>query len=115
MFVNSIPIYWGNPKVGIDFNPRSFVNVNDFQSYDEVIRYIIELDTNEERYLQTASEPWLNNNKVADEFSEESFLDFFDFVVKDSKTKMPVAKSLYHKNMHRGVLLKEKIKRRFHS
>ena len=109
MFANSIPIYWGNPLVAKDFNTKSFVNINDFKSYDEAIKYIIELDTNEEKYLEMVAQPWLNDNKVADEFTDESFLDFFDFIVKDSKTKRPVAKSLYHKNMHRCLLLKEKI------
>ena len=109
MFVNTIPIYWGNSRVGEDFNTRSFVNVNDFKCYDEAIKYIIELDTNEGKHLAMAAQPWLNDNRIADEFSEESVLDFFDFIVKDSKTKRPVAKSIYHRSMHKTLLLKAKI------
>jgi len=108
MFANSIPVYWGNPDVAIDFNTKSFVNINDFKSYDEAIKYIIELDNDDDKYLAMASEPWLNNNKVADEFTEESFLDFFDFIVKDSKTKKPVAKSFYKRNVHKVHFLKDK-------
>lgn len=109
MFSNTIPIYWGNPKVKTDFNTKSFININDFNSYDEAINYIIELDTNEEKYLEMAAQPWINNNRLADEFSEESILDFFDFIVKDSKTKKAVAKSFYNRNIHRAKILKEKI------
>lgn len=114
MFVNSIPVYWGNPYVAKDFNTKSFVNINDFGSWNEAINYIIELDTDEEKYLEMALQPWLNDNRVANEFSEESVLDFFDFIVKDSKTKRPVAKSIFHRNIHESLILKEKIKSKFH-
>jgi hypothetical protein len=30
MTVNSIPIYWGNPEIGKEFNTKSFINVYDF-------------------------------------------------------------------------------------
>lgn len=109
MFANSIPIYWGNPRVGEDFNTKSFVNINDFKSYSEAIEYIIELDNDDEKYFAMVSEPWMKNNKVADEFSEESFLDFFEFIIKDSKTKKPVAKSLYKRGIHQYEILKEKL------
>lgn len=109
MLVNSIPVYWGNPEVQIDFNIKSFVNVNEFKSYEEAIEYIIELDRNEEKYLEMASQPWLNNNKIADEFSEESLLGFFDFIIEDSKTKKPVAKSFYKSYLHRSSLLKANV------
>ncbi len=110
MFVNSIPVYWGNPVVQKDFNTKSFVNVNDFKSYDEAIEHIIELDKNEEKYLEMASQPWLNDNRIADEFSEESFLNFFYFIVKDSKIRKPVARSLYKKFMHQKTHFKSKVK-----
>ncbi|MDQ2719745.1 MAG: glycosyltransferase family 10 [Bacteroidota bacterium] len=109
MHVNSIPVYWGNPLVQIDFNTKSFINVSDFKSYDEAIEYIIELDKNEDKYLEMAAEPWLNGNRVADAFTEQSFLDFFDFIIKDSKTKKPVAQSLYHRYAHNANFSKNKI------
>lgn len=109
MLVNSIPIYWGNPKVQVDFNTKSFVNINDFKSYDEVIEYIIELDRNEEKYLEVALRPWLNNNRIAEEFLEESFLDFFEFVIQDSKRKKPVAKSMLHRYIHEARILQRKV------
>jgi len=97
MLVNSIPIYWGDPEVGRDFNTESFVNINDFRSHDDAIKYIIELDKDEEKYLAKASKPWFNDNKLSSEYSEESLLDFFDFIIKDSKKKKPIAKSLSKK------------------
>ncbi|HEU5365782.1 MAG TPA: glycosyltransferase family 10, partial [Hanamia sp.] len=108
MLVNSIPIYWGDPAIKRDFNTKSFININDFKSYDEAIEYIIQLDANYEKYLEVASQPWLNDNKIKEEFLEESLLNFFDFILKDSKRKKPVSKSLYLNYSNRFKLLKYK-------
>ena len=51
MTVNSIPLYWGNPKIDLEFNPKSFVNFYDFNSFDQMIEYIIELDKDDSKYL----------------------------------------------------------------
>jgi hypothetical protein len=106
MLANSIPIYWGNPVVGDDFNTKSFVNVNDFKTFEEAVKYIMELDQNEEKYLDMASEPWFIDNKIPQELTEESILDFFDFIVKDSKKRRPVARSVFKKYKRQKVHLK---------
>jgi alpha(1,3/1,4) fucosyltransferase len=115
MLVNSIPIYWGNPKVGLDFNTRSFIHVNSFTTYDEAIDYIIDLDNDDERFLQMAAEPWFKNNRIPDEFCEQSFLDFFDFVISDSKHKKPVANSFMLSQTHKAKLLLKKAKTIFYN
>ena len=110
MFANSIPIYWGNPVVNIDFNTKSFVNVNDFASYDDAVNYIIALDKNDERYAAMCMQPWFNNNQIPAEMQNESLLQFFEYILKDSKTKKPVALSRYKKYAHKAGLLVSKIK-----
>ena len=62
MVANSLPIYYGNPEVHRDFNPRSFVNVHDFSSFDEAISKVIELDKNDDLYAEMTMEPWLHGN-----------------------------------------------------
>lgn len=47
----SVPIYWGNPLVNIEFNHNAFINCNDFSSADECIEYIKEVDKNDKLYL----------------------------------------------------------------
>lgn len=109
MLVNSIPIYWGNTSVAKDFNTKSFINVNDFKRYEDAIDYIIELDNNHDMYMNLMAEPWFNSNVIPQEFTEEKIMAFFDFIIKDSKVKKPVAKSMYRKYAHKGVLFKQKI------
>jgi hypothetical protein len=109
MLVNSIPVYWGNEEVGKDFNSNSFIHVNQYGSYKDVIDRLVELDRDEEKYMQLAMQPWFHNNKVPHEFSQESFADFFDFVIKDMKTKSPVALSVVKSNLHKAELFKNKM------
>jgi hypothetical protein len=54
---NTIPIYWGNPDVVKEFNPKAFINCNDYDNLDDVIKKVIELDNNDEEYLKMLKEP----------------------------------------------------------
>ncbi len=109
MFTDTIPIYWGNPQVGIDFNTKSFVNVNDFPSFDDAIKYIIELDSDDIKYHKVAMEPWFKNNLVHEELRHESLIDFFDYILDDSKSRTPVAKSIFKRQKHNLRLLSVKL------
>jgi len=74
MRAHSLPIYWGNPKVGLDFNTSSFINVHDFSSLEAVVDEIIFLDTHNEAYLDKLSQPcvkkgqWVDYKKELSEF-----------------------------------------------
>jgi len=62
MVVNSMPIYWGNPNIELDFNKDSFIYVNEFPSIEKVIEEVIRLDKDDNAYLKKISEPWLSEN-----------------------------------------------------
>lgn len=48
----SVPIYWGNALVTRDFNPKAFINCNDYDNdFDAVIERIKELDNDPDKYL----------------------------------------------------------------
>lgn len=48
----SIPIYMGDPRITLDFNPNSFVNCNDFNNWNELLEYIGYLDNNDDAYMK---------------------------------------------------------------
>ena len=110
MLVNSIPVYWGNPAVGKDFNTNSFINILDVNSYDAAIEKIIELDKDDEKYMAMASQPWFVNNELPGEFTQESFAAYFDFVIKDSKESKPVGSSFTKDSLHRLSLVSNRMK-----
>lgn len=115
MLVNSIPVYWGNPLVDKDFNTQSFINVKDLNSFDEAIENIIALDKDKDKYMVMAAQPWFNNNKVPNEFSQESLAEFFDYIIEDSKTRKPVAQNLMKNLEHRTNLFTAKLKNAFYT
>jgi GR25 family glycosyltransferase involved in LPS biosynthesis/glycosyltransferase involved in cell wall biosynthesis len=52
-----IPIYWGTNYVIKDFNPKTFINANDFKNFDKLIEYIIKVDTDDALYESYFKEP----------------------------------------------------------
>lgn len=59
----TVPIYWGDPGVVKDFNPESFINAHDFNSFDEVVQRVKEIDNDDALYLKMRNaSPLLNNN-----------------------------------------------------
>ncbi len=45
MVARCLPMYWGNPLIAEEFNPRSFLNRSEFSSDEALIEKIIELET----------------------------------------------------------------------
>jgi hypothetical protein len=72
-----VPIYWGDPEVGRDFNPKSFVNVGDFASDEEAIRHVARIDQDPDLYRSYLEEPFFHGNKPPGLFDEDRILGFF--------------------------------------
>lgn len=60
----TIPIFWGNPEVGREFNAKRFINCHDFDNLDEVVERVKEIDNNDDLYLSIINQPVTvpNNN-----------------------------------------------------
>lgn len=76
MTVNSIPIYSGGSGVMNDFNKKSFISLHDFENMGNMIEYIIELDNNDDKYLEVLKQPWFNNNQIPDNNKIENIKSF---------------------------------------
>lgn len=59
LVAGSIPIYYGSETVTEIFNGKAFINCNDYNSFDDVIKKIIELDNNDEKYMEMLKQPIL--------------------------------------------------------
>jgi len=81
MFMNTIPIYWGDPLVSKDFNPNSFLNWHDYNDDEKLINKIIEVNNNKDIYKSMINEPWFNDNKIPDFIKPESVLNFFEKII----------------------------------
>lgn len=54
---NTVPIYWGNPDIEMDFNEKAFINVHKYKNTYEVIEEIKRIDCNQSAYLAMLREP----------------------------------------------------------
>lgn len=61
-----VPIYWGTHHVKNVFNPESMLFLEDEsdESYSKLVNRIIELDNNDEKYLEFVNNPTLNESNV---------------------------------------------------
>lgn len=55
----TIPIYFGDPTVGLEFNTKRFINVHEFPSLEAVVERIKEIDQNDDLYLEIVNQPVL--------------------------------------------------------
>jgi hypothetical protein len=76
MLVQSVPLYWGNPLVNLDFNEASFVNIMAFDSYEKATEEIIRLDNNNDEYLAKCGNPRLHVTPGESDW-EQRLLQFF--------------------------------------
>lgn len=80
----TLPIYWGNPLVHLEIDERTFININNFKSFNDAIEYIKEIDNNSELYNQYFTVNPFTNNKYLE--WEKSFFSFLSNIV-ESRTK----------------------------
>ena len=61
---NSVPIYYGNPKIADYFNPEAFINCHDFDNFDSVVSYVKKVDQDETLYRKYLFAPVFCDNKI---------------------------------------------------
>lgn len=65
-----VPIYYGDPRITEDFNPKAFVNAHDYPSFEEMIERIKEIDADNELYLTMLNEPIIQSDADVTELSD---------------------------------------------
>ncbi len=69
-YSGAIPVYWGTEKVKDFFNPKSFIYVNDFDSFEDCVDYINNMT--EKQIEDMSKEPIYNeNNDIINLFNSE--------------------------------------------
>jgi hypothetical protein len=105
----TVPIYYGNPNISYEFNPKSFINAHSFTSQEELIDYIKLLDYDDDRYLNTINEPIIvDESNVPKEQDLKKFLfSIFDQDIKNAKRRphslRSIRKEFYLKLLYRIV------------
>jgi hypothetical protein len=94
-----IPIYWGNPKIGEDFNEDAFIKCHSYNNFDEVIELIKAVDQNKELADQYLRQPIFKSNAEPEYCKEtvilEKFTKAFEGPTHISQTNKRVQKYLF--------------------
>ena len=60
----AVPIYWGDPFVDRDFDPKGFVNANQVKTPDELVALVKKMDDDTDAWTAAASVPAISEFKV---------------------------------------------------
>ena len=107
MMARCIPIYWGNDRVGEEFNKRSFLHRNDYSSDESFIERILEVHLNNDLYLEMMKEPYFHDNKPNIYYDENRVLEFIQNALDDSKK--PVSQNRKWFQLGRWMLAKKQV------
>lgn len=101
LFMHSIPIYYGDTTVTNEFNKDSFINFDDTNNLDTLLDRIIELDQNDDKYIEMLmQQPFIQNNHI--EKMNKQFEEFIlNIVTQDYEKAFRRVREyipLYHDN-----------------
>ncbi|MBQ7595964.1 MAG: alpha-1,3-fucosyl transferase, partial [Clostridia bacterium] len=113
----TIPIYWGNKNIANDFNPKSFINCHDYDSFEQVVERVKEIDNDPELFRSILAEPIFKDEKIPYELSMDCLRDYlfhiFDQPLEEAKRRSSFSwRMQYVDSMRRMVKFYYKI---FHS
>lgn len=77
---NAIPIYWGDPEIAKTFNPKAFVNCHNYDSLEAVVARVMELDKNDQLYLEMMNEPWFVGGQEPTSLKDETYRNFLQHI-----------------------------------
>jgi len=104
MRARCIPIYRGSSHIAEEFNPKSFLNYDDYPSEEALIDRIIEIDQSEELFAEFHKQPYFHHNVPNSCYDDERLLDFFERIF--STAIVPVRRKRYFFQFGRWIFVK---------
>jgi hypothetical protein len=100
LLVNSIPIYWGNPKVSEDFNTKRFLYYRDFINEKALIDKVLEIERDPVKAFELFKESPFSINEQTVQKNEKDLLDFLIRMITKHKELKPVSQYKFKRFMH---------------
>ncbi len=82
----TIPIYWGNPEVAREYNPKAFINCHDYDNFDQVLEEVKRIDQDDDLWCQMISQPPCTKEQIIQRNEDRAALGAFvsDILTKDT-------------------------------
>jgi alpha(1,3/1,4) fucosyltransferase len=97
----SIPIYWGDPTIELDFNPDCFINVHRFNSFDDVVQHVARVDADDVLWKQYVTAPIFRHGTMPIELSDEALVGFFRRIFSSRKHRVSKPQKLWQRERRR--------------
>ena len=107
-----IPIYWGNKLVNRDFNSQRFLDYNQFESEEDLIKRILEIDQNDNLATDMIMQPAFSHNKISHDEEHQQVLEIISKIVEENKKPVAVRWLRY---LHGFNLFCSKIQKRVYA
>ena len=89
----TVPIYWGNPDIGSEFNKDAFICCHDFASFEEVIKEVRRIDENDDLYLKMLRAPIFAEDSSAKQYLDKDYVSDYLYGILSQDPK-----SAYRRN-----------------
>lgn len=70
----TVPIYWGDPLVAEVFNPKAFINANEYESLDALLEEVKRIDRDDDAYLAMLRQPAVLPDSPIYRYMQEPYL-----------------------------------------
>ncbi|MFN7813130.1 MAG: glycosyltransferase family 10 domain-containing protein [Planctomycetia bacterium] len=100
MGVGSIPIYWGDPLVGRDFDTRSFLSAHDSPALADLVDRVVAVDRDPALQAALLAHPWYRGNRVPACADPDAILDRFTTIFET-----PIAPVARRRSLARSLRL----------
>lgn len=84
LVAGTIPIYWGDPMVGKQFNSHRFINCHEFSSPAAVVARVAEIEESPVLAAQILSEPIFLEGRIPDVLKIENLSAHLEFILSQS-------------------------------
>ncbi len=89
---NTVPIYFGNPRINEDFNEEAFINVSNYKTYEDLINTIKKIDEDDDLWCEIICKPWQTEEQILRE--EERLREYYAFFERIFQQSVKEAKRL---------------------
>ncbi len=106
-YADTIPVYYGDSNIASIFNPKAFINVADFADFEEAIEKILEIDADDDKYLEMMNQPIFNEeNYISKTYrgAEEFLLHIFEQPIEEARRRSQIYWPLKHDKFVRASM-----------
>lgn len=103
----TLPIYWGNPRIEIDFPRDCYIDISDFKTLSEAVEYIEKVDNNDKlysSYFETSPHehnPYLNWEEILMSFIRPILLDRHSYLIHSGWWQMKLEDIMFKERLNK--------------